>query len=78
MLSNNLGFTGVARGTYTFTTLQPRYLNVPASLGKTVEITAERLLSSLALKGGNAVWSDNIINIQDASLVGGQYKQTHF
>ena len=74
VLSNNLVFSGVAEGDYIFTTLQPRYLNVPAVLDKTFTVILDKVLPTLALKGGNAIWSDDVINVQDASLIGSLYK----
>jgi len=73
IISKNLSMTLTYGGVYTITTNQPRYLNVTADLGKTVEITGARTLASLELKGGNAVWTDNIIDILDAGQIGGEY-----
>lgn len=75
-ISNNITFLNVADGTYTVTTNQPRYLNLTAGQNKKVTISAATLLNTLELKGGNAVWSDNIINIQDAGLVGFDFNKT--
>jgi hypothetical protein len=75
VISNNLTFTLVNGGTYTITTLQPRYLNVTAALAKTLLVNGPETIATLELKGGNAVWSDNIINTGDASLVGTYYGQ---
>jgi len=81
-LSNNLSFACVAPGTYTFTTNQPRYLNVAGGtygVTKTIEITADKILPSLRLIAGNAVWSssnpmaNNRIGIDDSSKVGACY-----
>ncbi len=72
-------------GTYKFTTLQPRYLNITADMLKTFNLTGNKTLASLWLRGGNAVWRavdvngdwtgayDNVINGADASLVGDTY-----
>jgi hypothetical protein len=73
-ISNNLSFANVAEGSYTITTNQPRYLNITAALGKVVAISdAKNSLASLELKGGNANWTDNIIDIFDAVAVGTTY-----
>jgi hypothetical protein len=77
-MANNLVFSGVAQGTYIFTTNQPRYLNIPASMAKSIDVTTNRILAALELKGGNAVWTDNEINILDASRVGMNYKKSTF
>ncbi len=89
VISNNLLFTGVNGGTYTITTLQPRYLNITDAQGITVDIAgAYTFAQSLELKGGNAFWKtmieqegvlvwdgtyDNSIDTSDASVVGTQY-----
>jgi hypothetical protein len=73
-ISNNLSFANVAEGSYTITTNQPRYLNIAAGLGKVVTISSTKTsLASLELKGGNANWVDNIIDIFDAVVVGTTY-----
>ncbi|MEN6528417.1 MAG: cohesin domain-containing protein, partial [Anaerolineaceae bacterium] len=73
-ISNNLIFSNVAEGTYTVSTNQPRYLNVA---GISVEIKAGKVtLNRLELKGGNAKWTDNSIDILDAVLVGTTFGST--
>ena len=74
-IPNNLKFLSVAPGTYTLTTNQPRYLNLTADLAKTVTVGSSNVTFStpLTLIAGNAIWSDNEINITDAGLVGGKY-----
>ncbi len=74
-IPNNMFFTYIPAQSYIFTTLQPRYLNITADLGKEVTVVGEDVIfaESLWLLGGNAVWSDNIINISDASAVGLKY-----
>ena len=52
-----------------FTTQQPRYLNIHTSMNREVAVSGDILLPELQLKGGNAVWTDNFINISDASVV---------
>lgn len=75
-ISTNLSFSNVAAGDYVITTNQPRYLNLDVALNKTVALSSSRALSPLELKGGNAVWTDNVINVNDASRVGSYYGQT--
>ncbi|MBG0786730.1 MAG: hypothetical protein H0S79_16665 [Anaerolineaceae bacterium] len=72
-ISNNILFAGVNGGLYNISTAQPRYLNIPATMGRTLDITGDIVLPDLELKGGNADWSDNVIDISDAGIVGGQY-----
>lgn len=69
LISNNYVFEDVAEGTYTFTTNQPRYLNITADLGKTVTLKGAKTLSSLWLRGGNAVYTDNEVNDTDLGKV---------
>lgn len=71
-------------GSYTITTNQPRYLNVYTAVDffKTINLTGDRLLPELRLRGGNAYWRvvdesnaytdqyDNTVNGSDASVVG--------
>jgi len=69
-MSNNLVITGLTSyDTYTLTTNQPRYLNVTSALAKTVA-GDKGTMAALELKGGNAVWTDNVIDVLDASQVG--------
>jgi hypothetical protein len=69
-ISNNLVITGViSYDTYTLTTNQARYLNVTADLAKTVAGN-KGTMNALELKGGNAVWTNNVIDVYDASRVG--------
>ena len=72
-ISNNVLFTGVNGGLFNISTDQPRYLNVSADMGRTLDITGDVVLPDLELKGGNADWTDNVIDISDAGIVGGQY-----
>jgi|GEM_PF-931370 hypothetical protein len=75
--SENLNFGDVIADTYALTTEQPRYLNVTLALGKSVTVTeGGSVVSLLTLLAGNAVWTDNIINVADASLVGANYGMT--
>jgi hypothetical protein len=54
-ISNNLRFM-LNGGEFTFTTLQPRYLNVTADLEKTLTVEGAGTIAALELKGGNAYW----------------------
>ncbi len=72
----NLDFGGVIPDTYPVTTSQPRYLNVNAAIGKRVVISTATILSPLRLVSGNAVWTDDVIDAGDASLVGAWYGKT--
>jgi hypothetical protein len=69
-IANNLAFGDLRKGSYTLTTHQPRYLNVHAGLHKTFSVSDDTTLPPLELKGGNARWDDNVIDVLDASLVG--------
>lgn len=72
--STNFSFTNVGDDTYFFTTNQPRYLNVTVDLLKSYNVTVgDLVLTSLELKGGNAIWSNNTIDVADASAVGTDY-----
>jgi hypothetical protein len=72
-ISDNVLFEGVNGGLYEITTSQPRYLNVSAELGRLLDVIGDMNLPALELKGGNADWSDNVIDISDAGIVGGLY-----
>ncbi|MEA5077455.1 MAG: hypothetical protein VB013_02680, partial [Anaerolineaceae bacterium] len=75
-ISNNLVITGViSYDTYTITTNQSRYLNVTSDLGKTVAGN-KGTMNALELKGGNAVWTNNTIDLNDASRVGADWGVT--
>ena len=71
----NLQFNDVMAGTYVITTHMPRVLNLDTAMNRTIEISANRVISALNLICGNAVWSDNVINILDATKIGNQYGQ---
>ena len=75
-ISLNLVIANVNGGSWLLTTNQPRYLNVDAALGKVVSVAGNETLIPLQLKGGNAVWTDNIINVNDASKVGNTFGST--
>jgi len=73
-VGSNLTINPVVMDLYTITTTQPRYLNIDAGCGKTKAVFGTTTtLSPLKLKGGNAVWTDNEINMQDISKVLGVY-----
>lgn len=71
--ANNLTINPVYGDLYRITTNQPRYLNITSDLNKTKTITASTTLSTLMLWGGNAVWTDNIIDTNDLALVAGAF-----
>ena len=70
---NNLIINNVMADTYTVTTAQPRCLNVTAELDKTITMTGDYTMQPLTLHCGNALWSDNIIDVSDVGIVGGQW-----
>jgi len=72
----NLTATLTYGGEYLITTNQPRYLNVAASDGKTIDVSGNVTWQPLRLLAGNAVWSDNLINVSDAQRVSGDWGQT--
>ncbi len=72
----NLDFGGVTPDTYPVTTSQPRYLNLNTALDKRVVISTTKLIAPLRLVSGNAVWTDDVIDAGDASLVGASYGMT--
>lgn len=72
----NLSMEKVVMDTYLVTTSQPRYLNLHPELGIYITLTEELELPPLMLKGGNSVWTDNVINIGDASVIGTFYNLT--
>lgn len=76
LASFNVSFVDVIADTYEITTLQPRYLNVTTEIEKLVLVSGEYVIPALELKGGNADWTDNEINISDASKVGTHYGQS--
>lgn len=74
---NNLTISNIAADLYTLTTLQPRFLNIDSTLNKTKSLTAApATLPPLLLVAGNAVWTDNVIDSADASLVGTWFGRT--
>lgn len=76
---NNVSFTDVAMDAYTVVTNTPCYLNIPASMNKQIMLMGTgKTLMPLALVGGNAVWTDNEINVFDLSLVSGELGKAVF
>ena len=76
-ISNNISFSSVAAGGYLITTNQPRYLNLTADLNITKVFSSEAFtINRLELKGGNAKWTDNLIDLSDASVITTVYGQT--
>jgi hypothetical protein len=73
-IPDNLNFGQVVQDTYIFTTNQPRYLNLHSAMNIEISVTGNMALADLHLMGGNAVWSDNVIDISDASVVGTWYE----
>ena len=71
--SGNVTFTDLAVGTYTLTTLQPRYLNITADLAKTINIATDTEITALWLRGGNAIWTDNLIDDLDLGKITSGY-----
>ncbi len=70
---NNLSFTNVAMDVYTVSTGQAGYLNVSPEMGRQIALLASgNVLPPLRLIGGNAVWTNNEIDIYDVGLVSGE------
>ena len=76
---NNLAFTNVAMDVYTVSTNQAGYLNISPGMGKQIALLASgNVLAPLRLLGGNAIWTDNVINAQDLALVAGELGKSTF
>jgi len=69
----NLQLDKVVGDTYLVTTQQPRYLNLHEGLNLQLSVSSDVILPDLHLLGGNAVWTDNKIDIADVSVVGAWY-----
>ncbi len=69
----NLIVNHVMADTYTVTTAQPRCLNVTAELNKTITMTGDYTMQPLILRCGNAIWTNNVIDVNDISIVGSQW-----
>ncbi len=77
--SSNLAFTNVAMDFYTVSTGQAGYLNISGDMGRQIALLASgNVLPPLRLLGGNADWTDNVINSQDLALVAGEIGKTTF
>ncbi len=75
LMDNNFQVTVTYGGGYRITTNQPRYLDVTATLGKTINISTNDSIAPLELRAGDAN-DDNEIEVGDAGIVGGEYWQT--
>ena len=76
---DNLAFTDVAMDVYTVSTAQAGYLNITPGMGKQIALLASgNILPPLRLLGGNAVWTNNEIDIFDVALVSGEIGKTVF
>jgi hypothetical protein len=67
--------TGVTADTYNITVSMPRYLAVTIDSDKGVAISADRVLSTLTLFGGDAD-NSGAIGLGDATIIGGLYGTT--
>ena len=76
---SNYSFGAVAAQTYSFSTYQPRYLNIGNieadvnGLTKTVTVDGVEALNPLRLRGGNAIWTDNLIDDLDLGKITSGY-----
>ena len=76
---NNLSFTNVAMDVYIVSTNQARYLNITPEMGRQIALLATgNVLPPLRLVGGNAIWTNNEIDIFDVALVSGEIGKTTF
>ena len=76
---NNLYFPNVAMDLYTVSTAQARYLNITPAMGKQIALLANgNILPPLKLLGGNAIWTNNEIDIFDVALVSGEIGKITF
>ena len=76
---DNLAFTNVAMDVYSVSTAQAGYLNVSPDMGRQIALLASgNVLPPLRLLGGNAVWTNNEIDIFDVALVSGEIGKTVF
>jgi hypothetical protein len=71
---NNLTIPSVVADTYRITTSYARVLNVTVDLNKTFTLAAgASAVSALRLRAGNAVWTDNVIDVHDLTAVNGAF-----
>lgn len=71
---NNLSLAAVVLDTYRITTNQERVLNVIAELNKTFTLASgATTVPALRLAAGNAVWTDNVIDVHDLTAVNGAF-----
>ncbi len=76
---DNLAFTNVAMDLYTVSTAQAGYLNISPEMGRQIALLAiGNVLPPLRLLGGNAIWTNNEIDIYDVALVSGEIGKTIF
>ena len=76
---DNLAFTDVAMDVYTVSTAQAGYLNISGDMGRQIALLASgNVLPPLRLLAGNAVWTNNEIDIHDVALVAGEIGKTTF
>jgi hypothetical protein len=77
---NNLYFPNVAMDLYTVSTAQARYPeHITPAMGKQIALLANgNILPPLKLLGGNAIWTNNEIDIFDVALVSGEIGKTTF
>ena len=76
---DNLAFPNVAMDVYTVSTAQAGYLNISGDMGRQIALLASgNVLPPLRLLGGNAVWTNNEIDIYDVALVSGEIGKISF
>lgn len=79
VLGDNLAFTNVAMDVYTVSTNQAGYLNISPEMGRQIALLASgNVLPPLRLIGGNAVWTNNEIDIYDVALISGEIGKITF
>ena len=77
LIGANVDFGTVVGDTYGITAAFPRYIALTQDSGRTVTISPDKTaLNPLRLLSGNAIWSDNVINALDLSLVRADYLKT--
>ncbi len=72
----NFSFDKVVGDSYVIATHQPRYLNLSVELNQQLTLNKNMVLPELKLRGGNAIWTDNAIDISDVSVVSAWYGKT--